>query len=379
MANSVRNSRSLTIEDVVFVVRGDAVKVARLKEFISWKDVRKNAKAGDDKAATLMGGGLASSSKATSTAAAIGNGIAGLAEIGTAADFGGGGGDDDFLSLSTQLAAGGDDEEYDSGELSLGQARAPPGGRGRLPSDTAPLAAEGLPQMAGLGGAAKRRNPVRLPWDLISDLILEGTGQALDGLDGEPVDEAARESTFARLQNADRITRNMSRQEYMEFTECRQASFTYKKSKKFRDWLNAAQYTDYKLNDDVLEVLGFVAWEMVRMIVETALAIRDRPHRRGGVSVDQIGGGRREGEPSLPTASGNGARGTAPHHHRGGAAAAIPSGGPPECSLFASPPTPAALSTADLYNALLHIDRLSVNPLRHLAMSGSSRRRLRLY
>lgn len=41
-----------------------------------------------------------------------------------------------------------------------------------------------------------------------------------------------------RLREADEVTRKMTREEYLEFAECRQASFTYKKIKKFRDWLN---------------------------------------------------------------------------------------------------------------------------------------------
>jgi len=66
----------------------------------------------------------------------------------------------------------------------------------------------------------------------------------------------------------------MTREEYMEFAECRQASFTYKKPKKFRDWLNLANLIDMKPNDEILEILGFVCWEMVNRLTKTALLVK---------------------------------------------------------------------------------------------------------
>ena len=32
------------LDDIIFVIRKDEAKVARIKEYLSWKDVRKNAK-----------------------------------------------------------------------------------------------------------------------------------------------------------------------------------------------------------------------------------------------------------------------------------------------------------------------------------------------
>ncbi len=43
----------------------------------------------------------------------------------------------------------------------------------------------------------------------------------------------------------------MTREQYLEYSECRHASFTYKKAKKFRDWVAAP------MSDDVLEVCVF--------------------------------------------------------------------------------------------------------------------------
>lgn len=39
-----RNSRFLSAEDLIFLMRHDRAKVNRLRSFLSWKDVRKNAK-----------------------------------------------------------------------------------------------------------------------------------------------------------------------------------------------------------------------------------------------------------------------------------------------------------------------------------------------
>lgn len=47
----------------------------------------------------------------------------------------------------------------------------------------------------------------------------------------------------------------MTKEQYMDYSECRQASFTYKKAKKFRDWVEAP------MNDEIAEVLGYLSWE----------------------------------------------------------------------------------------------------------------------
>lgn len=39
-----------------------------------------------------------------------------------------------------------------------------------------------------------------------------------------------------KLRVVDELTSKMSKDEYIYFSECRQASFTYKKSRKFREW-----------------------------------------------------------------------------------------------------------------------------------------------
>lgn len=41
---ALRNSRTISTEDLLFIVRKSKDKVFRLKEFLSWKEVRKNVK-----------------------------------------------------------------------------------------------------------------------------------------------------------------------------------------------------------------------------------------------------------------------------------------------------------------------------------------------
>jgi len=84
---------------------------------------------------------------------------------------------------------------------------------------------------------------------------------------------ALRSKNQKRLRQADEITKNMSKEEYMRYTEARKASFTYKKAKKFRDWLGPVA-SIIKFNDDVLEALGYLAWEMVGSLTQLALTVK---------------------------------------------------------------------------------------------------------
>ncbi|KAI5185369.1 transcription initiation protein SPT3 [Nematocida homosporus] len=78
-----------------------------------------------------------------------------------------------------------------------------------------------------------------------------------------------------RLYAIDRMTENMSKEEYLDFTECRQASFTFRKIKRFKDFLG----TDYKLKDEVVDILGFVACEVIFDIVSIASEISARKNK----------------------------------------------------------------------------------------------------
>lgn len=285
IAMSVRNSRSLSVEDVIFVIRRDPVKVSRLKEFLSWKDLRKNARPGEETGTNLAAAGDAEDD------------ILGLAQI-------------EGISIGANAADGG----------------------------------EGVAVASRPSKPAKRKQ-AKLPWDLIAGLVVEATAGEVDLLEEEPIDlEVSAEST-RRLVAADRLTRDMTREEYMEYSECRQASFTYKKAKKFRDWINPAQYVDMRLNDDVVEILGFLAWEMVRKLTESALEVKTQQTReREAMS----------GAPQL----------------------AVEDVG---CALFKSPMEKTAITLENIHEAVQRIDRESPNPARILLPNPLYRRRICLY
>ncbi|KAI8905931.1 transcription initiation factor IID, 18kD subunit-domain-containing protein [Gorgonomyces haynaldii] len=101
--------------------------------------------------------------------------------------------------------------------------------------------------------------------------------QILSDDDDEDQDEdekLAFEEQANRLRQADEYTRTMTKDQYIYFSECRQASFTYKKAKKFRDWLEMSKFLDSKPSADVIDILGFMACELVSKITETSLRVK---------------------------------------------------------------------------------------------------------
>lgn len=201
-ANS-RGQRSVLPEDLIFLIRHDKAKVNRLRTYLSWKDVRKNAK------------------------------------------------DQENGDISA-AAAGGDliEEAVNAGSSSV---------------DNKLL-------------AAKQKKSLKLPWEL--EFMF--TEQPLyDGLNGnaeeEKIDEEERDAVLAqikRLKQNDERTKNMTQQEYVHWSECRQASFTFRKSKRFREWCGLAQIAESKPNDDVIDILGFLTFEMVCSLTEEALKMK---------------------------------------------------------------------------------------------------------
>ena len=101
--------------------------------------------------------------------------------------------------------------------------------------------------------------------------------------------------------------KGMTKAEGKEYQESkRQASFTQKKLKRFREWLDFARFIEYKPNDDVVDVLGHLAQESVILIIAeakllqsawsaAAAASKKAAKEAGGVGVDINGGGGRGG------------------------------------------------------------------------------------
>jgi len=66
----------------------------------------------------------------------------------------------------------------------------------------------------------------------------------------------------------------MTREEYQHYSDCRQASFTYRKAKRFREFLNLPASLDLKANDDTVDIVGFLAFEMVRSLTIAGLEVK---------------------------------------------------------------------------------------------------------
>ena len=124
-----------------------------------------------------------------------------------------------------------------------------------------------------VGDAAKKnkRSKITLPWD-IESFYSERVPERED-----EEDEDQGESNYAtlkRLKAADERTKDMTKEEYVHWSECRQASFTFRKGKRFREWAGFGVVTDSKPNDDIIDILGFLTFEMVQTLTEEALKVK---------------------------------------------------------------------------------------------------------
>lgn len=80
----------------------------------------------------------------------------------------------------------------------------------------------------------------------------------------------------------------MTQEEYLDYAECRQASFTYKKPSRFKEWLKMDQLIgSIRANNDLLDILGFICYEMVRTLTETSLSVK-KDVRRYYDNVDNM-------------------------------------------------------------------------------------------
>lgn len=189
-----RGARSISVEDLIFLIRDDKAKVNRLSTYLSWKEVRKNARDQD-------GGGVMEGA--------------------------------DLLE--------------DAGVMN------------------SEAASKKLYKKASL----------KLPWELqfmFSEQAPDDNDE--EGATGEV--EEAHQSTLERLKLADERTRGMTKEEYVHWSECRQASFTFRKSKRFREWAAIGQLTDSKPSDDIIDILGFLTFEIVANLTEAALKVKER-------------------------------------------------------------------------------------------------------
>lgn len=207
---ALRGNRSITPEDVIFLIRHDRAKVIRLITYLSWKDVRKNTKEEGGATESLM------------------------------------------------------EQEGGTGGVS------------------------NVNEQSKLITRYKKLK-IRLPWEIqfmFSEQHLE-TAEEAEEVDDE--EKAATLASLKRLKMADERTKNMTKEEYVHWSECRQASFTFRKAKKFREWAQISQICESRPNDDVIDILGFLTFEIVCSLTEEAMAIKSSEERLLQQSMLKLG------------------------------------------------------------------------------------------
>jgi transcription initiation protein SPT3 len=141
------------------------------------------------------------------------------------------------------------------------------------------------------------RSIIKLPWELVnqfSDVIVKSVSNDYESEDEDELE--AYNDSIQRLKDADDVTRAMTREEYVHYSECRQASFTYRKGKRFREWASMSSFVEVKPNDDIVDSLGFLTYEMVSKLTMTAIRIkRDLMEAVGKKEDEPIGLGNTAG------------------------------------------------------------------------------------
>lgn len=118
--------------------------------------------------------------------------------------------------------------------------------------------------------AKAQKITIKLPWEIMT--IFSDVLQTDDEEDEDDIE--AHEASIQRLKEADDATRQMTRAEYQHYSDCRQASFTYRKAKRFREFLNLPASLDLRANDDTVDIVGFLAFEMVRSLTLAGLEVK---------------------------------------------------------------------------------------------------------
>ena len=155
-----------------------------------------------------------------------------------------------------------------------------------------PGLATGGPSVGTRTAKGNKKAKVGLPWD-VSSFYGEQVPEREDEEDED--EEEMTTATLQRLKNADERTKGMTPDEYLHWSECRQASFTFRKGKRFREWAGFGVVTDSKPNDDIVDILGFLTFEIVQTLTEEALRVKaaeDIMKRDNGAANGGRGGGR---------------------------------------------------------------------------------------
>lgn len=209
----LRGSRSVLPEDVIFIIRHDKAKVNRLRTYLSWKDLRKNAK-DQDATATLNQNNNSNMINEE---------------------------DDDNNNNNSTGKDGKKDGKDDKNNDNMMKVK---------------------------------KSTIKLPWELQFMFTEQPLENNDDNNDLDDDEREANITTLKRLKIADDRTKNMTKEEYVHWSDCRQASFTFRKSRRFKDWSGISQLTEGKPHDDVIDILGFLTFEIVCALTETALRIK---------------------------------------------------------------------------------------------------------
>jgi transcription initiation protein SPT3 len=161
-----------------------------------------------------------------------------------------------------------------------------------IPGDTVePAGADEFGDNGGDGAVSKKvkNKGIILPWDLSSFFCITPPFVGNDDDDGEGNDH----ETLRRLQTNDERTREMTREEYAQWAECRQASFTWRKAKRFKEWCQLVEVHDGgRVGEDVLDLLGFLCAEMVQKLGVVARRVMDEEEQAAKVELDAKGDGK---------------------------------------------------------------------------------------
>lgn len=142
--------------------------------------------------------------------------------------------------------------------------------------DGAELLEDGMLNNNGPDNKKITKNPkVRLPWELAFMFREQPLEDKEDDEELDDLEAEANEATMQRLKTADERTKHMTREEYVHWSECRQASFIFRKGKRFREWAGISYLTDSKPHDDIIDILGFLTFEIVTVLTEEGLRVKE--------------------------------------------------------------------------------------------------------
>jgi transcription initiation protein SPT3 len=241
-----RDETRFTTNDILFQVRHDPGRLARLRNHMRWKQIRTKAKVKDDDAA----------------------GDLDLDEV------------DDLV----------DDDEPDDSEAT------------RLSDSDSDPSTPQVKKANVLSTSVPEGHLTPLPWSILSMFPHASDIPSLASFDDdEEASTNGKESPLlgsttnpyllARLQKNDERTRGMTAEEYTVWSECRSASFTFRKKQTFREWCGLGIIADHQAKEDVLEILGLLTSEWVQTLTEKASAVKEQEIKNARCEIARVKAG----------------------------------------------------------------------------------------